>query len=224
MRQIIFFLTFLLLVIANANSQDIDTIVGERSIENYQDYLIKNPRTPYILTLTDSLRQMWDRKNIENFHCYCYCNCLEIFINLKDEIQFEGKVIDKSRLKDSIYYSIENFNHRQNLPELETIKTELFGPFVRSKGIVDIITKELKPELYSEIIEIVESAFNEIRQYWAKYIFDKNYINLEEQDRNEIDKLIPIRIRFERYMPWNLRLPMPIPPKYDLEGMPDNDE
>lgn len=224
MRQTIFFLTFLLLATLNANSQDIETIVGEKSIESYQDYLIKNPKTPYILTLTDSLRQMWDRKNIKNYHCFCYCNCLEIFINKKGEIQFEGKKVDKSELKDSILYALKNPDKRQDLPENEFVRSKYFGDFVRSKGIVDIITKDVSPELYSKIIEIAESAFVEIRQNWAIYFYNNRYNDLEEKARNELNDLIPIRVRFERYMPWNLRLPSPPLPKYGLNGIPDNDE
>lgn len=224
MRQTIFFLTFLLLATVHANSQDLETVVGKKSIENYQDYLIKNPRTPNILTLTDSLREMWDRKNIKNYHCFCHCNCLEIFINKKDEIQFEGKKVDKSGLKDSILYAFENPDNHQSLPEHEIIKSKFFGAFVRSKGVVDIISKDASPELYSEIIEIAESAFAEIRQNWAKYFFDKRYNDLEEKARNELNDLIPIRIRFERYKPWNLRLPPPPLPKYGFKGIPDNGE
>jgi hypothetical protein len=167
---------------------------------------------------------MWDRQNIKNYHCFCYCNCIELFVNLKSEIRLENKEIDISDLKDSLVYAIDNPDNRQSLPEKEVIKSAYFGEFVRSKGIVDIITKDANQEFYSEIIKIVESAFIEIRNNWARYFFDKDYIYLDKQLKVKLDKLLPFKIRFERYMPWNLRLPYPPEEKYELKGIPDSEE
>lgn len=221
MKHIYYILIFLLIFTKDVNCQDIETIVGSKTIENYQKFLIENPCSPLIISITDSLRQMWDRQNIENYHCYCNSNCIEILVNSKNEIRFENKDINISNLKESLIYAIENPNNKQNLPEKEIIKSKFFGDIVRSKGIVDIMTSDVTPEFYSEIIVVVESAFIEIRVKWAKYFFAKDNIILDKQSKEELNKLLPFRIRFERYIPGNLRLPYPPAQKYKLEGFPD---
>ena len=125
-------------------------------------------------------------------------------------------------MKELILYSIENPDNKQNLPEKEIIKSE-FGTFVRSKGIIDIITKNINSKFYSETIIAVKSAFVEIRKEWAKYFYDTDYDDLNKKCKEKIDKLIPVRIRFERYMPWNLRLPLPPSQKLELKGIPNNE-
>lgn len=212
------------MTIYSVNGQDSELDNLDRSIENYQNYLIENPTSPHIISITDSLRQMWDTKNIKNFHCFCYCNCIDLLVNSKNEIKLENKKVSITELKDALVVAIDNPENLQNLPEKEIIKPEYFGDFVRSKGIVDILTQNANPEFYSKIIEITKSAFDEIRERWAKYFFDKDYFNLDEDLKGKLDDLLPYKIRFERYMPSNLRLPPPPAQKIGLEGIPDNEK
>ncbi len=216
MRIILFCLFVLFLIINSGNCQEMKPLLLESSIKNYQKYLLDNPRTPHLKEITDSLRLMWDRQNIKNFHTFCNSNCLEVFMNSKDKILFEEKEIDKSELKELIYYSIKNPNNRQDLPEKRIVKTDLFGDFYCSTGVVDIITNDANPELYSDIIVLVKDAFMEIRKEWARYMYSQDYLTLSERIKKDIDIIIPIKIRFERYMPWNLRLP-PLPTPNNLK-------
>ncbi len=85
--------------------QSLEKVIGKKTIENYQNYLIENPKTPFLITITDSLRQMWDRENIKNYHCFCYCNCIEIIANSRDKIYLEGKLLGINQLHDSLEYS-----------------------------------------------------------------------------------------------------------------------
>lgn len=221
-QKIFVIFSFFLLAINTLNSQTLTATIKNKSIKSYQNFLIKNPETQLIIQITDSLRQLWDRENIKNYYCFCNSNCIELFINSDNELLLKGEKIKIQDLKELILYSIENPNNKQNLPEKEIIKSE-FGAFVRSKGMIDIITKNIDPKLYTEIIIEAKSAFFEIRKEWAKYFYDTEYDDLNKKYKEKIDKLIPIRIRFERYMPWNLRLPLPPSQKLELKGIPNND-
>ncbi|SMO93555.1 hypothetical protein SAMN06265379_1204 [Saccharicrinis carchari] len=217
-----FYILFILFVTAkNIHCQNIEKIIGNNSIEHYQEYLIMNPHSPLIIAISDSLRKMWDRENIKNYHCFCNCNCIELLVNSENKILLENKEIDISKLKDSLVYAIENPDNKQNLPEKEIFKSDFFGDFIRSKGIIDIISRNTNQKFYSEIIKTTESAFIEIREKWSKYLYDTDYNNLDTHEKAKLDKLLPIRIRFERYMPWNLRLPAPPNQHFNLNGISD---
>ena len=216
------FFSFIVFIINTLSGQTLKETIKSKSIASYQDFLIKNPETPFIIEITDTLRQLWDRENIKNYHCFCNSNCIELLINSDNELLLDGEKIKIQDLKELILYSIENPDNKQNLPEKEIIKSE-FGTFVRSKGIIDIITKNINSKFYSETIIAVKSAFVEIRKEWAKYFYDTDYDDLNKKCKEKIDKLIPVRIRFERYMPWNLRLPLPPSQKLELKGIPNNE-
>jgi hypothetical protein len=220
MRKFLFYIVLTIIIIENGFSQNIINFSENKTIDDYQVYLINYPKTSEIIAISDTLRKMWDKLNIENFHIDCNCNCIELFINFNEKYLLEGKEVKKSELKDLLKYSIENPENLEFLPEKEVINTK-FGNVIRSKGIVDIITKDINQKTYAETIEIVILAFAEIRDEWSKYYFEKNYLELNEESRNEINKIVPIVIRFERYMPWNLRMPLPPESSSTLKGLPD---
>ncbi len=219
MKKILLSICCVFLMLKVSFCQSLEKVIGKKTIENYQNYLIVNPETPFLITITDSLRQMWDRENIKIYHCFCYCNCLEIIVNSKDKIYLEGKLLGINQLQDSLEYSFRNPDWHQDLPEIETIITKDFGPVNRSKGIIDIITKNIDSASYSRIIEDAKQVFLTERQFFAKLIYAKNYEDLSKEIKSEIDTLFPFRIRFERYIPEKLRLPNPPRPKIsETEG------
>ena len=116
------------------------------------------------------------------------------------------------------YYN--NYERKQYLPEREVLKDTLFGFFVRSKGVFDIISFNANPSVYSEVIKISKNIFNTKRNYWATILYEKEYEKLDKNTRNHFDKLIPYKIRFERYRPDNLYLPPPPIPQYELKAFP----
>ncbi len=198
----------------NLESQNIKNSIRKQTILQYQEYLIENPWSRDILEITDTLRALWDKENLENYHSFCLCNCIGLYINPLNELLLNGEHIDTIRLKDKLYQFIKIEGNSTQCPEPEIYKSDYFGAVYRTKGTIDIISQNASPEFYSEIIEIAKSVFHDIRNEWAMFFYNTNYQFLSQEKQIEIDKLTPIRITFERYMPYRLRLPFPPAPKF----------
>ena len=217
-------ITFIFFGFYFLKSQSIENSIRKQTIENFQDYLIENPWSPEIIEITDTLRALWDKENLENYHSFCLCNCISLYINPLNELLLNGEPIDTIRLKDELYQFIKHEGYSPPCPEPEIYNSDYFGAVYRTKGTIDLISQNANPEFYSEIIEIAKSVFHEIRNEWAVFFYKTDYHQLTTEEQLEIDKLTPIRIRFERYMPYRMRLPYPPAPKImELEVMPTPD-
>jgi hypothetical protein len=188
------------------------------SIEEYQEYLIENPNTIHLIEIVDSLKIFWEEKNnkiiLEGGHTDCYGNCLTLKIMNENHIEFNNQSIKREELKETIKYSIINPEYLPNLPDKETLTIPSIGDVVKSKGVIDIISENsFEKETYSEIIEIVKRSFLEIRNDLSFAIFNKRLEILENKEKEIIEQIVPMNIRFERL---NIKeFEEPLPPKFD---------
>lgn len=204
--------------VENRSDDDWATIRETCSIEAYQEYLIENSRSIYLNEIVDSLKVFWEKENfkrvVESGNTDCYGNCLALVVMKDNQILFVDQVIKREKLKEVIKYSIMNPDYLPNLPEKEAITIPPVGEVLKSKGFIDIISEVgFDKEIYSEIIEIVKSVFFEIRNENAIAIYNTTYENLNNQEKEIIEQIVPLNIRFER-MGFS-ELVEPLPPKFD---------
>jgi len=219
--RLIFIITLILFGLYKLEGQNIESSIRKQTIIDFQEYLIENPKTPDIIKITDSLRVLWDKENLINYHSFCLCNCLRLYINPNNELLLNGEPIDTTELKNKLYQYIRIKGYNTTCPEPEIYKSDYFGAIYRTKGTIDLISYNASSEFYSEILEIAKSVFHEIRNELAVFFYNIDYQLLSKEKQVELDKLTPIRIRFERYMPYRMRLPYPPAPKtFELEVLP----
>jgi len=215
MKKEVYILVISLILIsckAQDSKHEWNEIKKSGSVEKYQDYLIKYPQTKHLSEITDSLRNFWKEYAVENWHYDCFGNCLILLINKNGELLFENKQVDENDLKEKIKYSILNPEYSENLPEKEPVLTENLGEFMVSRGMIDIIAdKELNVKKYSQIIKLVKESFIEMREWYSNEIFGKPFKNLDEKQKKDIEIIVPMRIRFERYLPVPKDIPPPPP-------------
>ncbi len=204
--------------IENRNEDGWAKVRKSCSIEEYQEYLIENPNTIHLNEIVDSLKIFWEKENFKRIkefgHTDCYGNCLTLKILSENHIEFNNQSIKREELKETIKYSIINPDYLPNLPETETITIPSIGDVSKSKGFIDIISENsFEKETYSEIIEIVKRSFLEIRNDWSFAIFNKRLEILESKEKEIIEQIVPMNIRFERL---NIKeFEEPLPPKFD---------
>jgi len=115
-------------------------------------------------------------------------------------------------MKEKIKYSILNPEDLPDLPDKEIVTIENLGDFEVSRGVIDIFTdKELKKELYSEAIELVKESFMEIRNDISMKLYGKDFKKLNQKQKENIETIMPIKIRFERYIAGPPEVPPPPP-------------
>ena len=218
----LFPLLFALCFTSISKAQNIDTIRNSSSLNLYQDYLIEHPETRFLTEFTDSLREMWDSINKINYHKFNHPNHLVIYLNYSNQILFRDEIVKLKDLEEILYFSINNQQNNDFLPEKEDVNSDLFGVTSRSKATVNIITSNANPDFYAEIIKIVKNAFDRARDYSLHLSYGKNYEELIESQKNEVNQLFPYRINFESFIPGQIRLPMPPPSENDgTEPLPE---
>ena len=189
------------------------TVKNTRSINSYQNFLIDNPQTKYLPEITDSLRIFWERYYYTHMNHDCFGNCLTLLINQNGQLLFESKPIHNNELKEVIKYSITNPDELIDLPEKKIVTIHKFGDFYVSRGVIDISTdKNLDPKIYSEIIGIVRQGFLELQNECSLKLYGKKLSKLNDKQKSTIDSIMPISMRFERYVPEPPTLP-PSPPE-----------
>jgi hypothetical protein len=188
------------------------------SIEEYQEYLLENPNSVHLKEIIDSLRIFWEERNYkiisEGGHIDCFGNCLTLRIMKNNQIEFGNQITEKEQLEEKIKYSILNPENLPNLPEKELITILEIGNVLKSKGFIDIISEDgFDNVTYSEIIGIAKKSFWEIRNENAIAIYNKGYEKLEKQEKEIIEQIVPLNIRFERMI--FKEFEEPLPPKFD---------
>ena len=220
MKNEIYILTLFLLLASCKNNEsetEWQKIKESNSIETFQAYLIANPYSNHLTEIIDSLRVLWKIETFKNWHRDCFGNCLSLTINKNGQLIFEGKTIEKKKLKEIIKYSILNPENLEFLPEKKLIELEGLGDFYVSNGFIDIVSEQgLTPKKHSEIIKLVKDSFIELRNEYSTNLFDKVFNKLNQQQKNTIETLVPIRIRFERYSFGPPEIPPPPPDSVEL--------
>lgn len=123
-------------------------------------------------------------------------NIFIVKINSKDRLLFNGEIGNVSDLKDRAKEFLGNPENKETLPEKEDVYIEEFhGNYPVSKGIISLQNdRGTSYDMYIQVQNELTAAINEMRNELSKEKFGKNYADIQEKQRDAIDKAIPIAI------------------------------
>ena len=123
-------------------------------------------------------------------------NIFIVKINSKDRLLFNGEIGNVSDLKDRAKEFLGNPQNKEDLPEKEDIFIEEFhGTYPVSKGIISLQNdRGTSYDMYIQVQNELTAAINEMRNELSKERFGKGYADIQEKQRDAIDKAIPIAI------------------------------
>ena len=123
-------------------------------------------------------------------------NIFIVKINSKDRLLFNGEIGDVRDLKDRAKEFLGNPQDKDNLPEKEDVYIEGFGgTYPVSKGIISLQNdRGTSYDMYIQVQNELTAAINEMRNDLSKDKFGKGYADINNQQRDAIDKAIPIAI------------------------------
>lgn len=122
-------------------------------------------------------------------------NLMLIFVSKFDNIMAGGEGVDITQLKEKAKNFILNPANDENLPESEMTKIDLVGDYPVSKGVISLQNdRGTSYNLYIMVQNELTRAFNEIRDEVSQERFGRNFADLPEDQRNAIQKAIPLKI------------------------------
>lgn len=123
-------------------------------------------------------------------------NIFIVKINSKDKLLFNGEIGDVRNLKDRAKEFLGNPQNKENLPEKEDIYIDEFhGTYPVSKGIISLQNdRGTSYDMYIQVQNELTAAINEMRNDLAKEKFGKGYADIKNEQRDAVDKAIPIAI------------------------------
>lgn len=122
-------------------------------------------------------------------------NIFVVKINSKDRLLYNGEIGDIKDLKERAKEFLGNPMNLDNLPEKETIEIPLLGKMEVTKGIISLQNdRGTSYDRYIEVQNELAAAINEMRNELATDRFGKKYADINEDQRNAIDKAIPVAI------------------------------
>ena len=154
---------------------------------------------------------------------YKYRNGLEIYLNHKNEILYEGKILRK---KDSLITKskeyIANPNYDTHLPEKKSDSVKYFGIYDISKQFIfvygsfkrDSSENRTSWNDFIDLIKTLEESYFQLRNELSQKKWGKDFNKLEFDKQLSVRKIYPIRIYiFLDHEP--IRIPPPEPAKFE---------
>lgn len=123
-------------------------------------------------------------------------NIFIVKINSKDRLLFNGEVGNVRDLKDRAKEFLGNPQNKENLPEKSEVYIDGFhGTYPVSKGIISLQNdRGTSYDMYIQVQNELTAAINEMRNDLSKEKFGKGYADISNDQREAIDKAIPIAI------------------------------
>ncbi|MBQ3579711.1 MAG: biopolymer transporter ExbD [Bacteroidales bacterium] len=123
-------------------------------------------------------------------------NIFIVKINSKDRLLFNGEIGNVRDLKDRAKEFLGNPQNKETLPEKEDVYIEEFhSTYPVSKGIISLQNdRGTSYDMYLQVQNELTAAINEMRNDLAKDKFGKGYADIKNEQRDAIDKAIPIAI------------------------------
>lgn len=122
-------------------------------------------------------------------------NIFVVKINSKDRLLYNGEIGDIKDLKDRAKEFLGNPQNLSNLPEKEIVDIPLLGKTEVTKGIISLQNdRGTSYDRYIEVQNELAAAINEMRNELAMDRFGKKYADINDSQREAIDKAIPVAI------------------------------
>lgn len=122
-------------------------------------------------------------------------NILQVLVNRNNQLLVNDEISDISSLKDRTKEFIANKSDNPDMPAKEAKDIPLFGPVEISKGLVSLQSdRQTSYDTYVAVQDQLTAAFREMRDEKAMEKWGKNYEDLDEEQRDAINKYIPMNI------------------------------
>ena len=122
-------------------------------------------------------------------------NILMVLVNRNNQLLVNDEIADISSLKDRTKNFIKNTSDAADMPAKEMKDIPLFGPVEVSKGLVSLQSdRQTSYETYVAVQDQLTAAFREMRDEKAMEKWGKNYADLDEEQKDAVNKHIPMNI------------------------------
>ena len=122
-------------------------------------------------------------------------NIFIVKINSKDRLLFNGEVGDIDHLRERAKNFLTNPYDDPKLPEKIEMDIPMLGTMKVSKGIISLQNdRGTSYDMYVAVQNELTAAINEIRTDLSLERFGRKYADLNDSQREAIDKAIPIAI------------------------------
>lgn len=123
-------------------------------------------------------------------------NIMKILVSRSDRIMVNGKPGDLKFLKQDVKeFMTPHFPDDANYPETKEIEVDLLGVVHKSKGIISLKNdRGTSYDMYIQVQDKLAVAFTELRNEFAQQRFGKEYKNLSDDQKQAINKAIPIPV------------------------------
>lgn len=122
-------------------------------------------------------------------------NIFVVLVNSMDALSVDGKMVDIRELKDRAKEFLANPTDNPQLPEKEMLDIPLLGTVPVSKGVISLRNdRGTSYDMYIKVQNELTDAVNELRDEKAKTYFQRNYADCTPNQRDAIDKVVPIAI------------------------------
>ena len=113
-------------------------------------------------------------------------NVFVVLANAKDQLLVEGQLMDIKDLRQAAVEFISNPQRKEDLPEFKDVDVELLGNVKVSKQVISLQNDNgTSYNLYIQVQNELEAAYNELRNQLALEKFGSKYSILEEMAKSE---------------------------------------
>lgn len=123
-------------------------------------------------------------------------NVMQIWVNKENNLMVRGKATDMEDLRSKVKEFIENPNHADNLPEIESLEIKYLGITNTSKKhIISLMSdRGTKYSIYIAVQNEILGAYNELRNELALKKFKRSYNDLDNSRKKSIEMVYPMHI------------------------------
>ena len=122
-------------------------------------------------------------------------NIMIVFVGSENKIFVNNTEIKIKELNKMVKIFLLNPDNDKNLPEKKEIDLPKVGKIKVSKGIISFQTdRNTSYELYFQVQNELVRAINELRDDFSIKIFNKNFDNLTDEDKDIVSKVYPLCI------------------------------
>ncbi len=122
-------------------------------------------------------------------------NIFVVKINSMDQLLFDGEYGQINDLRERAKTFLGNPNNLSNLPEKEKMDIPLLGTMEVSKGVISLQNdRGTSYDMYIQVQNELAAAISEMRNELSNERFGRKYADLKDNQREAIDKAIPVAI------------------------------
>ena len=122
-------------------------------------------------------------------------NVFQVMLNFKNQLLVEGEWCEIKDVRAKAKEFIANPGNVETLPEKTDTEVEFFGTYPVSKGVISLQNdRGSQYQMYLQVQNELQAAYNELRNELAKSKFRKAYDDCSEDEQSAIKKIYPQRI------------------------------